>query len=154
MRRDELEITDRGRIDAILQRALVCRLGLAAGEEPYVVPLAFGYDGEALYFHSAKGGRGRKLEMIRANPRVCFEVDMDHELVLGDGPCACSIRYNSVIGFGTATILDGRKEKEKGLRVLSAHYRGEAGEFSDRMIDKIEVIRVDIESLTGKTRYA
>jgi nitroimidazol reductase NimA-like FMN-containing flavoprotein (pyridoxamine 5'-phosphate oxidase superfamily) len=68
MRRSEREIKDRAVIDAIIRQCLVCRLGLSDGEEPYIVPLCFGYDGEALYVHSASDGR--KIDILRKNSRV------------------------------------------------------------------------------------
>jgi len=68
MRRHDREITNRQEIDAIIRSALVCRIALAAGDEPYVVPVSFGYDGDAIYIHTAKSGR--KIEFIEANNRA------------------------------------------------------------------------------------
>ena len=65
MRRRDREITSRQEIDAIIRAAEVCRLAFADRDEPYVVPVSFGYDGEALFIHTAK--TGRKLEFIEAN---------------------------------------------------------------------------------------
>ena len=73
MRRTDKEITDREAIDGIIGGCQVLRLGLAQDDVPYIVPLSFGYDGSAFYFHTALAGR--KLEMIGANPRVCFELE-------------------------------------------------------------------------------
>jgi len=151
VRRKDLEITDRAEIDSILDRALVCRLGLSNDSQPYVVPLSFGYDGKALYFHSA--GQGRKIEMIRANPRVCFEVDMDHEVVKREGSCTWTIKYNSVIGFGTASIVEDRKAKATALNALMRHYGGGEYPIGDKMLDTVAVIKVDVDSVSGKTRY-
>ena len=53
MRRKDREITDRAEIEAILNEAMVCRIGLADGGEPYVVPLCFGYEDGSVYIHSA-----------------------------------------------------------------------------------------------------
>lgn len=63
-------------IDALLRSSLIGRIACAAPEvddgRPFLVPLAYGYDGEAVY---ACGGMGRKIETLRANPRASFEVD-------------------------------------------------------------------------------
>ena len=64
-------------IEELLRTALVGRIACCAhgeGEDgrPYVVPLAYGYDGEAVYAHS---GPGRKIRLMRAQPLVTFEVD-------------------------------------------------------------------------------
>ena len=150
MRKSEYEITDRAEIDAILNRAPVCRLGLSAGDRPYVVPLAFGYDGDSLYFHSSP--RGMKMEMIRRNPRVCFEVDTDIEVVASGDPCRWHIRYTSVIGFGTASIVEDAQEKTRALEAIKDHYSAEPVDYGAIPLEAVAVIRVDIESVTGRAR--
>ena len=75
MTKRERQITDPKQIEAILDASKVLHLGLAVDNEPYVVPLNYGYTMEAgklvIYLHS--GQRGKKLDMIRSNPRVFFE---------------------------------------------------------------------------------
>ena len=70
----EQQITDPEQIRAILDGAKVLYLGLSTGDEPYVVPMNYGYALEGgklvLYLHS--GLKGKKLDMIRENPRVYF----------------------------------------------------------------------------------
>jgi nitroimidazol reductase NimA-like FMN-containing flavoprotein (pyridoxamine 5'-phosphate oxidase superfamily) len=150
MRKSEYEITERAEIDAVLGRASVCRLGLSVGDRPYVVPLAFGRDGDLLYFHSSP--KGKKMEMLRRNPRVCFEVDTDIEVVASGDPCRWHIRYNSVIGFGTASIVEDAEEKTKALKAIKDHYSAEPVDYGAIPLDAVAVIRVDIESMTGRTR--
>ena len=81
MRRKDKEVVDRERIDEIIRGAQVCRLAMIDGDEPYLVPLSFGYDGRAIYFHSAV--EGRKVEALRRNARVCFEIDTGVEVLEG-----------------------------------------------------------------------
>ena len=57
MRRTDKEITDQDLISRVIQNAQVCRLGLARDNIPYILPVSFGYDGKAIYFHTAKEGR-------------------------------------------------------------------------------------------------
>jgi nitroimidazol reductase NimA-like FMN-containing flavoprotein (pyridoxamine 5'-phosphate oxidase superfamily) len=148
MRRAEREIKDRGTIEEILRTATVCRLAVCQDDVPYVVPLSFGYEGNYLYFHSAP--EGRKIETIRANPKVCFEVDIDHELVPGKTSCGWTARYRSVIGFGQARLLEDATQKRRALDVILAHYGQGPYEYPQRAIDKVAVIEVEIESVTGK----
>jgi len=148
MRRKEKEITDRAAIDEILHRAAICRLGLADGGEPYVVPLCFGYDGEALFFHSAK--QGRKIDMIGRNSRVCFEVDVDQEIVDATEACGWTMKYISVIGFGRARLVDDPAEKEEGLHTLMRHYSHKTFTMAKGALAKTLVIKVEIESVAGK----
>ncbi len=148
MRRAEREIKDREVIEEILGRATVCRLGLCRDGVPYVVPLNFGYERNCLYFHSAP--EGRKIETIKANPNVCFEVDVDQEMVPGEIPCGWTVRYRSVIGFGQARLLGEIAEKKRALDVILGHYAQGPFEYPQGAIDQVAVVEVQIESLTGK----
>ena len=103
-------------IDAILREALVCRLGLCEGGRPYVVPLCFGYEDNALYFHCSK--KGKNIDIIKANNNACFEVEVDCELVEAEKACKWDIKYKSVIGFGTAELIEDVELKHKGLDVI------------------------------------
>ena len=149
VRRLDKEIADRAGIDAVIEAAEVCRLAFARGDEPYVVPVSFGYDGEALYFHSAP--RGRKLEFIAANPRICFELEADVALhVNADDPCAWTFAYRSVIGYGTVIELTSVGDKSAGLNRIMQHYSGSEWPIGAAAVATTRVWRIDIESLTGK----
>lgn len=149
MRRREKQITDRSQIEAIIARSQVCRLALSDGGQPYIVPLCFGYRRSRLYFHSAAAGR--KIDILRRNPRVCFEFDLEPEPVAGQSACAWTLRYRSVIGFGTAEILQDPEETRAGLEAIMAQYAGEGPhEFSADALAQTRVIRVTVEQMTGK----
>jgi hypothetical protein len=148
LRKKEKEIKDRREIEAILQKASVCRLAMADGGEPYVVPLNFGYEGDCLYFHCAR--EGRKIDIIRRNDRVCFEVETDVQVIPAEKPCGWTTRFRCVIGRGRAVLVDDPAEKRRGLEVLMRHYGGPEGPFPDEVLAKTAVIRVDIEEMTGK----
>ncbi len=148
MRRSEREIKDRAVIDAIIRQCLVCRLGLSDGEEPYVVPLCFGYDGEALYFHSAS--EGRKIDILRKNSRICFEFDIPEGMREAEQGCRWGIKYRSVIGFGTAEIVDDQEGKRRALEIVMAQYSGKEYIFPEDVVTKTTVIKVVIARVTGK----
>jgi nitroimidazol reductase NimA-like FMN-containing flavoprotein (pyridoxamine 5'-phosphate oxidase superfamily) len=154
MRRREKAITERAGIESVIRRADVCRLGLSDDGQPYIVPLNFGYEEGVLYFHSAP--EGRKIDIIRKNPRVCFEVDVDHELVKAEAACDWSASYESVIGFGKAAIVEDDASKRQGLDVIMRHYSAadDAADcsftYKNKVLAKMVIIRVDIESMTGK----
>ncbi len=109
MRRHEQEIIDRTEIDEIIRQCPVCHLGLCDQGQPYVVPLSFGYDGKAVYFHSAR--LGRKLEILRHNNRVCVEFEIVQDLITGPTACNWSVHFKSVMGFGRAHILEDPDQK-------------------------------------------
>jgi hypothetical protein len=148
VRKKEREITDPAEMESILAGASVCRLALADSGEPYVVPLCFGYRDGVLYFHSA--GEGKKIAMLRKNPRCCVEVDQYDGLLKGMSPCSWEIRYKSVICTGTARTADTSGEKRTGLACILKHYGGDEYPFSERELELVCVVRVDILEMTGK----
>jgi hypothetical protein len=148
MRRSKEEIIDRTAIDDIIRQCRVCRLGLTDGEEPYIVPLCFGYDGKALYIHSAH--EGKKIDILRRNDRVCFEFDIPGEMKESEQGCKWGIRYRSVIGFGRAELVDDGDAKRKALDILMAQYSGKKYTFPDEVLTKTAIIKVVISRITGK----
>ncbi|MFO7911688.1 MAG: pyridoxamine 5'-phosphate oxidase family protein, partial [Desulfotignum sp.] len=104
MRRKEKQIIKTADIEQILKQAQVCRLGFVDNNVPYIVPMNYGYQDQALYFHSAP--EGRKIDLIRANPLVCFEVDELVKMNKAARACDWGVSFKSVIGTGTARILE------------------------------------------------
>jgi nitroimidazol reductase NimA-like FMN-containing flavoprotein (pyridoxamine 5'-phosphate oxidase superfamily) len=150
MQKKDKQNTDTAEMEAILKEAQVCRIALTDGRQPYLVPLCFGYEPGSLYIHSAP--EGKKIDMIRANPRVCFEVDSCNGIVKGDRPCSWGMRYKSVIGFGSAVILNDPEEKKHGLNCIMHQYHGGTHEFSDADLRNVAVIRIAIGSVTVKKK--
>jgi uncharacterized protein len=147
MRRKDKEILDQAEILAVIAKSTVCRLALCDKDQPYIIPMCFGLDGQCLYFHCAR--EGRKLDMINSNPNVCFEFDIDTEIVPGTG-CDIGMRYRSVIGFGKASIVESDEERMRALDVIISHYDGKAAYYPSAVVAKTAIFRVDIESMTGK----
>jgi len=151
MRRAEREIRDPKAIRAIMEEARVCRIGLSDGGMPYVVPMNFGLGEKCIYLHCA--AQGRKLDIIRRNDRVCFEMDLFREVILAQSACGCSCRYESIIGFGRAAIVEEPDEKRAALDRIMEHcdVRGKFI-YPDDILEKTTVIRIAIERLTAKCR--
>ncbi|HHX43094.1 MAG TPA: pyridoxamine 5'-phosphate oxidase family protein [Chloroflexi bacterium] len=153
MAKPERMLTDAAAIEAILQRGSVCHLAMVDGDRPYVVPLCYGYRDGVLYAHSAR--EGRKLDILRRNPAVCFDVAIDTELAPGEGPCRWSMHYRSVIGTGRATLVDEPAAKRTALDIIMAHYGGQPNSegrypYAEGILENTIIIRIDIESLAGK----
>lgn len=148
MRRSEKEIKSREGLLAVMKKATVCHLGLADGDIPYVVPVNFGFNGNSLYFHSAK--EGKKLDILRRNNNVCFQMDADLAFVPAEKGCNWSMKYRSVIGNGKAHFVDAPAEKIAALKIIMAHYSDKSYEFTGEEAVKVAVVRIDIESLSGK----
>jgi len=148
MRRRERAITDRGEIDAIIRKCRVCRLGLCDDGRPYVVPLCFGYDGRALYFHCAP--EGRKLEILARNDRVCVEFDLVERFVKAEQGCGWSLHYRSVIVCGTARLIEDPAAKVAALGCVMGQYSKRRYSFAPEIVARTAVIAVEIEQITGK----
>ena len=154
MTKREFRITDENQIRHILDTAKVLHLGLAVENEPYVVPMNYGYameDGKlVLYLHSAV--QGKKLDMMRENPRVFFELDCDLSPFEGEKPCQYGLVYSSVMGRGTASIVEDVEEKITAMKMLMKTQTQKDFEFNDRLVSIVAVIRIDVEEYTAKHR--
>lgn len=149
MRRKDREVTETSVIDSVFEKAQVCRLGLCTDQTPYIVPMNFGREGNQLYFHCAP--EGRKLDMIRQNPLVCFELEADLELVTADKACGWTMRFTSIMGTGKARLLETAEEKRRGLDVIMSHYAGKGSfHYGDNMIAAVAVLMVEINEMTCK----
>ncbi len=148
MRRKDREITDKQDIEKFIKASHVCRLAMVDGKIPYIVPLNFGYQNGVLFFHSAP--EGRKIDILRQNPNVCFEMDELVRFKKAKLPCDWGIEYKSVIGSGTAEFLDDIEEKTAALNIIMSQYSGRQFEYSSEMVDKTIVIKVIIGQMTGK----
>ena len=154
MTKRELQITDEAAIRGILDRAGVLHLGLSVHDEPYVVPMNYGYTMEngklVLYLHSAV--RGKKLEMIKENPRVFFSIDCDRKPFEGTVACQYGLSYSSVMGRGEARIVEDVEEKKRAMSILMKTQTEKDFEFNDRLVSIVAVIRIDVAEYTAKHR--
>jgi len=159
MRRKQCEITDAEKIEALLGRARVGRLATIGGDGyPYITPLNFVWWNDSIYFHSAR--EGEKIDNIRKNNRVCFEIDIPLSY-LGVGydqsrpTCHVHQFYHSLIIRGRAEFVDDIEEKTASLNALvGAHEDG--GSFTPvtedtREVSLCTVIAVRVESLSAKS---
>ena len=154
MTKRERQVTDPKQIMDIFDAGKVLHLGLAVNDEPYVVPMNYGYtmeDGKlVLYLHSAV--RGKKLDMIQVNPKVFFEIDCDWIPFEGELPCQYGLSYSSVMGKGVARIVEDVEEKKKAMSILMKTQTGKDFSFLDRLVSVVAVIRIDVAEYTAKHR--
>ena len=154
MTKRERQITDPKQIISILDTAKVLHLGLAVDNEPYVVPMNYGYqmeDGKlVLYLHSAV--RGKKLDMIQANPKVFFEMDCDLLPFEGVVPCQYGLAYSSLMGRGTARIVEDVEEKMQAMSILMKTQTEKDFSFNEKLVSIVAVIRIDVSEYTAKHR--
>lgn len=149
MRKNNLEITDRGILEEILSNAIICRVAMNNGAVPYLLPFNFGYREGCIYIHSAP--EGKKIDLLKRNPNVSFEVEDPVSIIPGKKVCNWSTRYRSVVGEGRVEILTDAGGKKKGLEVIMAqHGAPELIDFEEREIDRMVILKISITSMTGK----
>jgi uncharacterized protein len=149
MRRADREITDLNAIEAIIQRAQICRMGLASGSLAYVVPMNFGYQNHCLYLHSAP--QGRKIDMIKANGMVSFELEADVEIVPHPTACGWGTRYSCVIGQGQAILVEDFQDKIDALDVIMRHYDPHTTyQYPPEAVNRLVIIKIAIQQMSGK----
>lgn len=147
MRRKDKEITDPEAINRIIKAAKICHLGFVDKDEPYIVPVSFGYEENHIYFHSAC--EGRKIDIIRKNNKVCFNMLTDVQTV-DLYPKSCTMKYKSVTGVGIANILKDPEEKIHGLKAVMQQNLGYEYDFHLERLDSTLVVRIDIQEVKGK----
>lgn len=148
MRRQEREVKDSLVLEDIIKKSMVCRVAFHGDEFPYVLPMNFGYKDNALYFHCAK--EGKKIDLIRQNNKVAFEITQDSKLVTGEASCQWTTEYRSVFGTGIVEILTDNEEKIKGLDVLMQHHGKMDNSYVPKLLDRLTVLKLNISSWSGK----
>ena len=103
-----------------------------------------------LYLHSAV--RGKKLDMIQANSKVFFEIDCDRMPFEGRVPCQYGMVYSSIMGRGTATLVEDAEAKKQAMTILMKTQTGKDFSFNDRLVSIVTVIRIDVSEYTAKHR--
>ena len=116
-RRRDKEIIDPDKIREILQNGSTCHLALISSGKPYIVTMNYGYLENTLYLHAAR--EGRKIKALREHPEVCFQVITGAKLVTGENACGdWTMKYRSVVGYGSASLILDPEEKKKALNIL------------------------------------
>ena len=133
-------------VESILRNGRELHLAMIESEDPYVLPLNYGYREGSIYIHSRR--KGRKLDCLRAHPRVCFCVSEVVERVGGQRGCQWTTAFRSVVGYATARIIDDREEKIAGYDVLMAHFGGPVGDYEERYLQESLFICLELETVS------
>jgi len=155
VKRSDREIKDKHELISILERGKYAVIGLASGNEPYVVTLSYGYDkdSEALFFHCGK--EGQKIDFIKANPCACATVIDDN----GFDADSCDHSYRSVVIRGKIRFINDMNEVDRAVKLLISQIeKSNASRFLDRLKQQnknyngMQVLKLSIESITGKAK--
>ncbi len=149
MRRGDKEIKDMKEIEEIIREAKVCRLAFSVDNMPYIVPLSFGYEKGIFYFHSALVGK--KIDMVKKNDRVFFEVDINTEVIPGPDACSYNMKYRSVMGRGRIQFIEDIRGKKKAFDIIMKHYTGRDDFiYPENILKDVIIMRLEVEEMTGK----
>jgi len=139
-------------IENLLCKQVIGRIGCHNGDLLYVVPISYAYDGKYIYCHAYPG---KKIDMMRKNPKICFQVDEMEDMA----------NWKSVIAWGGFEELTDKKEKNKALQILLQRplpvissittHLGGAWPFSGENPNELNdipgiVFRISLNEKTGK----
>jgi hypothetical protein len=153
-RHPERAAYDRETIDAILDEGLVGHLGIAVGNQPYVIPMLYARSGDTLYLHGAPASR--LLGTMAGGVPGCFTVTLVDGLVLARSAFRHSLNYRSVVVVGTARGVGERGEKLAGLEAVVEHVlTGRSDDVrgpSEPELKVTEVVALEIVDASAKVR--
>lgn len=149
MRKANQEITDRLILEEILTGSKICRLAMIDNGLPYILPFNYGFNENCIYIHSAPAGK--KIDILRENPLVCFEVEQKAEIIEDEVACKWSALYRSVVGYGNVEIVTGFEEKKRSLEIIMRQhgFKGKM-EFDPKEVEFIVILKLSISTMTGK----
>ena len=149
MRKANQEIKDNSILEEILTQSQICRLAMVDNGEPYLLPFNYGYKNKTIYIHSAP--EGRKIDILQKNPKVCFEIEQENQLIKGEVACKWSTLYRSVVGYGTVKIISDFNEKWRALEIIMKQhgYEGKI-DFNKNEVEFIVILKLSITSISGK----
>lgn len=153
MRRKDREIIDKNKIIQIIKSCDCCRIAFKEDEGTYILPLNFGFDETnnniVFYFHSAK--EGKKIDLLKEQSVVGFELDTKHELIRGELACEYSYKYQSVIGKGKINLVEDTNEKLHALNTIMMHYTSNPNmNYNSKMLDMVAIIKLEVIELSCK----
>ena len=140
-------------IDILDHTDVIC-LAMNNGDFPYIIPVNFGYELTSnnqliFYIHGAKVGT--KVELIRQNPLVSFELDTKHQLITAEKACKYSFNYASVIGNGYATFIEEPSAKIEALQIMMNKFAPNKNfSFAEGDVRPIIVIKIEVQAYNAK----
>lgn len=138
----------RDKMEKILHEETMGFLGLCMDGMPYVVPLTYAYFKGRILFHCAL--KGKKLDCIKANPKVCFTVGKQFDFCSHPYGASCRASHDSVICYGEARVIENMEERWKILNRFNRSLQPEAEEIPIEAISKCYAVEIEITKMTGR----
>lgn len=152
MRRKDRQIKDVAEMNKIINASRVCWVAMARKNNPYIVPMNFGFKDQCIYLHSV--GEGLKIDILKEFPRVCIAFGQNIELLPASIVCESDMKYQSVLVFGEAEIITDEDKKKEALNVIvKQYYKNKTKDevkYSNKSFKEVVIIKIQIEKMTGK----
>jgi hypothetical protein len=145
------DLTFKPELEEIIKKCESCNLAMVDEQgAPYVVPMNFGYVDDYIYFHSAR--TGKKIDILKKNPKVCIAFSTDHELRWVNEEVACSwgMKYRSVLAYGEIEFIDDFDKKTEALKVIMKNYSDLDFSFNAPAVEDVMIYRVKLDKLDGR----
>jgi hypothetical protein len=104
-------------VNQILDEALVVHVGFVVDDQPFVIPMGYGREGDRLYIHGSTASR--MLKSLEKGIDLCVTATLLDGIVIARSLFHHEMNYRSVVLFGHATLVEGEDEKMHALKVLS-----------------------------------
>ncbi len=145
---------DRDTIYKILDEALICHVGFAENEQPFIIPINFARVGDTIVLHGAKASR--LLKHIETGNPVCVEATLVDGLVLARSVFHHSVNFRSVVLFGTGRLVEDDQEKMAALEAITEHLIpgrwSEARLPNRKEMNATSVVSINIDQASAKVR--
>ncbi|GHS90993.1 MFS transporter [Bacteroidia bacterium] len=143
-------IENREEIEQVITGCEVCYVGMVDGDEPYVIPMNFGFKDNVIYLHSAQDGRS--IRLLEKNNRVCITFSNGHKLAFQHPQVACSygMKARSVIAYGNVSFVDDFEKKVDALNIIMSHYSNKEFKYSDPAVINVKIWMIEIDRIFCK----
>jgi uncharacterized protein len=145
-----ITIEDKTEIEKVIKSCKTCYVAMSESDVPYVLPMNFALDGDAVILHSDQSGR--MWETMHKNPKVCINWTLGEELAWQDERVGCSYRVKSksVLAEGMVEFVNNYDENERCLHLLMAQYSDRKFKFNAPAVKNVGIIKVHIEKISAK----
>lgn len=145
------EIHLKEEIERLIRKCEVCVVSMVDQNNlPYSIPMNFGYINDNIILHSAL--EGKKIDILKNNSKVCIVFSTDHEMTKQSEKVACSysMKYRSILAFGSVEFITNNDEKVDCLNILMENYSDRTFTYSDPAVNGVCVMKVKVEKLEAR----
>ena len=138
----------------LLKSAVYGRLAVCCPDgHPYIIPVNYVFFEGNIYIHT--GFHGKKIDCIRSNPKVCFEISSAGKLYTGSRARDFSMRYWCVLAFGQVLEI---QDFDRKFEIMNAFMEKYAAELTYEALDlkdmrDVNIIEINIEKISGKVGF-